>query len=73
MEYADRKNSTGRDIIKLDEVGGYYSKHVMAMTSEKLHGKGDIAAELAWRDSVINNQQMEIVGLKLQLISAWAV
>ena len=28
----------------------YYSRHVAAMTSEGLHAKSDIAAELAWRD-----------------------
>ena len=40
-EYADR------DVIKL---GKYYTRHVEAMTSEGLHEKSDIAAELAWRD-----------------------
>lgn len=30
-----------------------YSVHVHAMTSEKLHSKSDIAAELAWRDKRI--------------------
>ena len=32
----------------------HYAKHVMAMTVEKLHCKGDIAAELAHRDEYIN-------------------
>jgi hypothetical protein len=43
-EYADR------DIMALDKDGGHYCRHVMAMTREDLHGKSDIAAELAWRD-----------------------
>lgn len=43
-----------RDAQALDEAGGYYSKHVVAMTSEKIHGKSDIAAELAHRDMVID-------------------
>lgn len=28
----------------------WYAKHVFAMTAEKLHGKAEIAAELAFRD-----------------------
>ena len=43
-----------RDIMALDSVGNYYCKHVMAMTSEKLHSKSDIAAELGYRDYVID-------------------
>jgi len=31
----------------------HYSKHVFAMTVEGLHGKGEIAAELAWRDALL--------------------
>ena len=31
----------------------HYSAHVEAMTAEGLHEKSDIAAELAWRDSVL--------------------
>ena len=47
----DKKLYADRDIIELDDQGGHYVKHVMAMTSEKLHSKSDIAAELAFRDS----------------------
>jgi hypothetical protein len=39
-----------RDLKRLDEEGGYYQRHVSAMTTESLHFKSDIAAELAWRD-----------------------
>lgn len=51
-----------RDIIALDRAGGYYIRHVSAMTGEKLHGKSEIAAELAWRDSVIDDllKQLEV-------------
>ena len=42
-----------RDPEALDEAGGYYMKHVMAMTSENLHSKAAIAAELAHRDKLI--------------------
>lgn len=46
-----------RDAYELDCSGAvdnpYYSIHVSAMTSEKLHCKDDIAAELAVRDAHI--------------------
>lgn len=48
MEYADR------DIMELDKAGNYYCRHVSAMTGEGLHSKGDIAAELAYRDMEID-------------------
>lgn len=31
----------------------HYSAHIAAMTTEGLHNKSDIAAELAWRDKQI--------------------
>ena len=31
-----------------------YTRHIQAMTVEKLHDKGDIASELAWRDYEID-------------------
>jgi hypothetical protein len=43
-----------RDVMALDEAGNYYCKHVMAMTAEELHSKSDIAAELAYRDALID-------------------
>lgn len=42
-----------RDIEALDNFGGLYSKHISAMTSESLHSKSSIAAELGYRDMVI--------------------
>lgn len=48
-----------RDICEQDEKGGFYFKHVLAMTAEGLHSKSDIAAELAHRDLRI--QQLEAV------------
>ena len=44
-EYAER------DILKQ---GNHYMRHVAAMTTEGLHDKSDIAAELAHRDIEIN-------------------
>ncbi len=47
------------DAWELDQAGGYYSRHVMAMTSEGLHSKGDIAAELGYRDMCIDQLEAE--------------
>jgi len=44
-----------RNGYKLDKLGNYYIKHAQAMTVEGLHDKSDIAAELAYRDAVINH------------------
>lgn len=48
------KQYAERDIESLDEVGGFYSRHVSAMTGEGLHTKSSIAAELGHRDMVIS-------------------
>jgi len=52
--YADR------DII---EQGDHYSKHVSAMTSEGLHSKSDIAAELAHRDIQLEQAEARVAEL----------
>ena len=50
----DSNNLYGeRDIEALDESGGFYSQHIRAMTSESLHSKSAIAAELGYRDMLI--------------------
>ncbi len=36
------------------ELGEYYTRHVAGMTAAGLHGKADIAAQLAWRDRYID-------------------
>lgn len=43
-----------RNAWELDQQGGYYIRHVGAMTKEDLYYKSDIAAELAWRDYQID-------------------
>ena len=45
-----------RDIEMLDMENGYYTRHVMAMTGEGLNSKSAIAAELAYRDYIIDKQ-----------------
>ncbi|MES2180676.1 MAG: hypothetical protein V4493_01075 [Pseudomonadota bacterium] len=44
----------------LDKAGGYYCRHIMALTTEKLHDKSKIAAELAWRDMEIDRLKTEL-------------
>lgn len=48
------KHYAKRDPIALDQAGGYYRRHVSAMTTEGLHSKADIAAEFGWRDVEID-------------------
>lgn len=47
------KQYARRDLPALDRAGGYYSRHVGAMTIEQLHSKSEIAAELGWRDQCL--------------------
>ena len=49
-----RKYYAERDVDALDEQGGYYFRHVDAMTREGLHSKSQIASELAFRDAEID-------------------
>lgn len=50
----DKQYAVGqRDIEQLDE-GGYYTRHIYAMTHEGLYSKSDIGAELAHRDLQID-------------------
>lgn len=44
-----------RDAMQLDHDGGYYYRHVHAMTQYGLHSKSDIAAELGFRDRHIDH------------------
>ena len=43
-----------------DELAQLYVDHVHAMTGEGLHSKADIAAELAYRDSVIKELRKQL-------------
>jgi len=63
-QYADR------DIMGLDLKGGYYFRHVDAMTGESLHSKSDIAAELGHRDMLIDTYRELCGELLKQLKSA---
>jgi hypothetical protein len=52
-----------RDIISLELDGGFYSRHVDAMTTEGLYSKSKIAGELAWRDFQIAKLKEECANL----------
>ncbi|EMW3082610.1 hypothetical protein AAEX90_001859 [Vibrio cholerae] len=56
-----------RDLMELDKVGNYYGKHVLAMTREDLRSKSDIAAELGYRDMVIDKLAEENKRLRQML------
>ena len=43
-----------RDHMAMDQSGGYYTRHLNALTSEALYSKFAIAGELAWRDMEID-------------------
>lgn len=43
-----------RNARALDRAGGYFARHMMAMTAENLLAKADIACELGYRDMVID-------------------
>lgn len=47
----------------IESQGEHYVNHVMAMTSESLHGKSNIAAELAHRDIRIAELEARILDL----------
>ena len=57
------KQYAERDPIALDKAGGYFTRHLAAMTAEGLHDKSAIAEELAHRD-------MELDRLKKALRAA---
>ena len=54
-----------RDMRELDKAGNYYCKHIPAMTGESLHSKVDIAAELGYRDMIIDTLKMQLKGRAL--------
>ena len=54
-QYADRNTFL---------LGEHFLRHMSAMTGEKLHGKFEIAAELAWRDQQIAAKGAEVERLR---------
>lgn len=60
------KQYAERDASALDEAGGYYIRHVSAMTKEGLHSKSDIAAELGFRDMRIDQLDHRINQLLIE-------
>lgn len=67
----DTRQYDERDAMQLDINGKHYSRHVVAMTAERLHSKSDIAAELGWRDmqiAVLNERLQGLAAENAQLI-----
>lgn len=69
------KQYATRSAMELDKAGGYFMRHMEAMTVEDLRGKFEIAAELAWRDMRIdqlraNSDRAQISELRGQLIES---
>jgi len=62
-----------RDLMALDKEGNHYCRHISAMTSEGLHSKSDIAAELGWRDMQITELQRKVEALAVENASLKAV
>jgi hypothetical protein len=56
----DDKLYAERDTEQLDEDGDYHFIHLLHMTTEALHSKRDIAAELAWRDREIDRLKAKL-------------
>jgi hypothetical protein len=64
------KQYAERDAMALDDAGGYYLRHVLAMTGEKLHSKSDIAAELGWRDMQIEQLKAERDAMAAEVVTS---
>lgn len=61
------KHYEGRDIMALDAAGDYYCRHVSALTRENLVGKSEIAAELGYRDMVIDQLERKLKAANYQI------
>lgn len=55
---------------KLQALGSRFTAHMAAMTAEGLHSKSDIAAELAWRDWIIECERDVYERLHSELTAA---
>lgn len=64
------KQYAEREYDELDFAGGYYSRHVYAMTAEDLNAKHQIAGELGYRDMLIDQLNEKIRNLENQILEA---
>lgn len=60
------KQYAERDSFEMDKAGGYFTRHIAAMTAEGLHDKYAIADELAHRDMEIDR----LLGLLRECMAA---
>lgn len=70
MNTDKEKQYSERNLMDLDAKGNHYCRHVMAMTSESLHSKSDIAAELGWRDLMISELKAQLSASQREFRSA---
>lgn len=66
-ENTPAKLYANRDAMAL---GQHYLNHVSAMTTEGLHAKSAVAAELAWRDMKLAEAEKHIADLRATLNAA---
>jgi hypothetical protein len=52
--FGSTTNYAPRDAEGMDRKNGYFSRHLEALTTEDLYAKSDIAAELGYRDMLID-------------------
>ncbi|QGH45297.1 hypothetical protein [Bacteriophage Eos] len=64
------KQYAEREYDELDFAGGYYSRHVYAMTAEDLNAKHQIAGELGYRDMLIDQLNEKIRNLENKILEA---
>lgn len=50
----------GRHDFNSDEYGEWFARHMDRMTAEQLHGKAEIAWELAYRDTQIEQLRQQV-------------
>jgi len=63
---SDKKLYDERDVEDNDDFHDLYMLHVNAMTTEDLHSKSAIAAELAYRDLQITELKKEILLMQMR-------
>lgn len=57
-----------------EDLGADYIAHVMAMTSEGLHSKSDIAVQIAWRDAELrrlNSERDQLRAFAQEIMDGW--
>lgn len=69
-EFNPTEQYAKRDHMAMDRAGGYFYRHMSAMTGEGLHNKSHIAGELGWRDMEIDRLKKQVERFELLFESA---